>query len=81
MLEYIEFAIIVLLLFLLFKPEYVKKLASTLGETVAEFKKPTHSKPLTDKEIIWIAELLGIEVEGKGADQLKKEIIEKLSSA
>jgi len=36
---------------------------------------------LTNKEIIWIAELLGIEVEGKSADKSKKGVIEKLSSA
>jgi len=80
LLEYLELLIIVILLLLLFKPDYVKRLAGSLGQTVAEFKR--HQKPVqvTEKELIWIAETLGIDVKGKTGEQLKKEIIEKLSS-
>lgn len=79
MLEYLELAIIIILLLLLFKPDYIKKLAGSLGQTVAEFEKHQRPVRVTEKELIWIAETLGIDVKGKTNEQLKKEIIEKLS--
>lgn len=80
MLEYLEFLAIAIFLLLIFKPDYVRKLAGSLGQTVAEFKKQQRPIRATDKELIWIAETLGIDVRGKTNEQLKKEIIEKLSS-
>ena len=80
MLEYLELLVIIVLLFLLFKPEYFKKLAGSLGQAVAEFKKQQEPIRATDKELVWIAETLGIDVKGKTNEQLKKEIIERLSS-
>ena len=81
MLEYIELLAIAVFLLLLFKPEYFKKFAGSLGEAVAEFKKQQNARRPSDKELVWIAETLGIDVKGKTNEELKKEIIEKLSSA
>lgn len=80
MLEYLELLVIVILLLLLFKPDYIKRMAGSLGQTVAEFKKQQRPVRVTEKELIWIAETLGIDVRGKTDEQLKREIIEKLSS-
>jgi len=81
LLEYLELLVIIVLLLLFFKPEYFKKIAGSLGEAVAEFKKQQTAKKPSDKELIWIAETLGIDVKGKSGEELKREIIEKLSSA
>lgn len=80
MLEYLELTIIVILLLLFLKPEYVKKLAGSLGQAVAEFKRQQRLTQVGDKELIWVAETLGINAEGKTKEELKKEIIEKLLS-
>lgn len=80
MLEYLELIIIIILILLLLKPDYIRQMARSLGEAVAEFKGSKPSSLPSDKELVWIAEVLGIDVKGKTTSQIKKEIIEKLSS-
>jgi len=84
MIEYIELVAIALGILLFFKPEYLKKFAASLGEAVSEFlgefkRYRSNPKP-SDRELVLIAEVLGIDVEGKTAEQLKREIVDKLMS-
>ena len=85
MMEYLELMAVALGILLFFKPEYLKKFAASLGEATSEFlgefKRYRSAPKPSDRELVLIAEVLGIDVKGKTVEQLKKEIVDKLMSA
>ncbi|MCS7126192.1 MAG: twin-arginine translocase TatA/TatE family subunit [Aigarchaeota archaeon] len=88
------FIALIIIIFVLWAPEKIPKIAEALGKARREFEKASKElynelekeaevkslKEESDEKIIEIAKSLGIVTEGKTRDEIVKEIIEKATS-
>ncbi len=84
MLGGLEIIVVFFIALLLFGPKKIPEIARTLGEAVREFRKASNPIPVETKTVrkddellTKVAKELGVEVEGKGREELAKAIIEK----
>ncbi|RLF12580.1 MAG: twin-arginine translocase TatA/TatE family subunit [Thermoprotei archaeon] len=84
MLGGLEIIVVFFIALLLFGPKKIPEIARTLGEAVREFRKASNPIPVEaktvrkdDELLTKVAKELGVEVEGKGREELAKAIIEK----
>lgn len=79
-----ELILILAILVFLFGATKMKGLAKGLGESVREFKKVTKEPPDDEEElddsIKEVAKKMGIETDGKGLQQILKEIENKTAN-
>jgi len=78
-----ELLVLFFIALLLFGPKKIPEIARTLGEAVREFRKasmpppPIASDKRKDEELIFkVAKELGISVEGRGVEEVARDIIE-----
>lgn len=73
-----EILLILVILIILLSPWQIPKLAKALGEARKEYKRGLLGETKPESVIIELAEKLGIETSRKTAEQIVKEIEERL---
>lgn len=83
-----EIALIIIVVLIIFGPKKLPELAKSVGNAIRQYKKateegfieePTEKAPAKDEKVTLLetAKKLGIETEGKTAEEISEEIIKK----